>query len=139
MSRFAATNSMSGNEMFVAFLERGVGRYVHVSRYDGSSWSHVSTISSFDSHSHPAIASKNDLDVFLAYKADYDRCTGVSPVFIHTSTNGGSTWTPRTEISGSLPSANPGVAATYDPESDNWIAVWRESQNSSAQGNTDSE
>jgi hypothetical protein len=129
MGRFAATNSRSGSHMFMSFVGREWWRPVNVSRFDGSTWTHRSSFTTWNSHSHAGIASSSNTNVFVSYPAGYELDTGKHGVWFRMSSDAAASWTSPTELSSTAASrtTNPGVSSTYDPDRERYITVWRQS------------
>ena len=129
--RLAASNTRSsGNNVYVAWTHGNVW----LSRYTPSSWTNAAVIFFDDPPRpiyHPGVASK-DSRVFLTWLGNRDTFTGLQNAVAQVFNDGSSTFEPL-QILTAAPAtrtANAGVSATYDPESDSFIAIWRGSSSS---------
>ena len=122
--RPAATNTRSSsNNVFVAWTHGNVW----LSRYTPSSWTNVAVIFFDDPPRpiyHPGVASKGSR-VFLTWLGDRDTFTGLQNVVAQVFNSESSTFEPLQVLTPAARTANAGVSATYDPESDSFIAIWR--------------
>lgn len=125
LGRFAATNTRTaGNNVYVAWADWTLGA-LWFSRYTPTDWS-VLTGFFEPTIYHPGIASKSTSEVLLAWLGNRNPISGRQDVLARRSADGGFSFDPEEELSdATTKTANAGVTATYDPESDRYIVAWR--------------
>jgi hypothetical protein len=124
LSRFAATNSRSDTNVFIAW--RHNDRRIGVSKFvQGGSWSFVRYLPHRGLYD-VGIASKSNGDMLVAHQVHHFLQTGSHEVKVTQSSNGfvSFNW-PVTYSNAANASPAPGVTATYDPNSGQYIVMWR--------------
>jgi len=106
----------------VGFAKYKTGLWDYVGLLPSSVTTNYHTGTAFDSIG-ASVAIHNR--VIVAYGANYSNTTGRQDIMYTRSADGGVTWTSPADLSESQRTYNPGVAAAYDSDSDNFIVVWR--------------
>lgn len=125
LGRFAATNTRTaGNNVYVAWADWTLAA-LWFSRYTPADWS-VLTGFFEPTIYHPGVASKSTSEVFLTWLGNRDSISGKQDVLARRSSDGGYSFDTEEKVSdATTKTANAGVTATYDPESDRYIVIWR--------------
>jgi hypothetical protein len=120
IGRPAATNSGEGSHLFVAWRDASEDA-ISVSRYTSSdSWRLVSSVSSRNAPYFPAIAYASDRNIVLAYQRhDAGPSSSTLRPVVRASSDGGATWTSEFVRDGVSPF--PGISASHDPASGEWL------------------
>ncbi len=128
LSRLSASNTSASPATFVSFPSDAFPRFVDVWRYDAGRWKHLPTPFLAATNYHTGTASRDSLDeAAVAWLGGYNNITGRQSVFLSTTTNAGTTWNLKVIADGVNQTTNAGLGATYDPESGNYVVVWRDS------------
>jgi len=128
LSRFSVCNTSSSPTTFVSFPADQIPRLVDLWRYGAGGWIQLPSPWFAASNYHTGTACKDENTVAVAWSGGYDTITGEQDIFLSTTTNAGNNWGIERIADGANQTRNAGVSAAFDPESGQYIVMWRDNR-----------
>ena len=129
LSRFSTCNgATTGAILLATFVDHETNRLQFIARGDAGDWVILPDGLSFlgISEYHAAIACKSRSEVLIAWLCGTNSATGGSAVCRANSSDGARSWGQlEVEAAGIDRTGNIGISAAYDPSSERYVLVWR--------------